>query len=444
LIASDVASEGINLHYLSHRLIHFDIPWSLMVFQQRNGRIDRYGQEQKPQIVYLTTQSTITKIKGDMRILELLIRKDEEAAKNIGDPSAFMGVYEVETEEAITARAIEEGKTPEELERELEAKLDFDPLALLMGDEVVRVGRQALERRNCMPTLFADDYSYLQSALQFIKKQNSLQVEFCPSENRIQLTLSPELKRRFRFLPREIQPEDGQIFLSADSNVIQAEIRRCRKEENAWPKIQYLWPLNPVLEWASDKVLAAFGRHEAPVLTLEGRIPAGEVVFLISGLIPNRKSHPLVHRWFGVVFSKGGFEKVETLQKIQERTGLGKLPLTNQGTPVDSGKLAAQLPEAVYRARQFMADEKKHFESVINPQLAEHLNALEGLRVKQFRQMEFRFSNIEQPETIIQGRKEKEKRRIENLFTNYDEWIRDTMTLENNPYIQVVAVLKGM
>lgn len=40
LVASDVASEGLNLHYLSHRLIHFDIPWSLMVFQQRNGRID--------------------------------------------------------------------------------------------------------------------------------------------------------------------------------------------------------------------------------------------------------------------------------------------------------------------------------------------------------------------------------------------------------------------
>ena len=41
LIASDVASEGINLHYLSHRLIHFDIPWSLLTFQQRNGRVGR-------------------------------------------------------------------------------------------------------------------------------------------------------------------------------------------------------------------------------------------------------------------------------------------------------------------------------------------------------------------------------------------------------------------
>ena len=53
IVASDVASEGINLHYLSHRLIHFDIPWSLMVFQQRNGRIDRYGQHEQPVILYI-------------------------------------------------------------------------------------------------------------------------------------------------------------------------------------------------------------------------------------------------------------------------------------------------------------------------------------------------------------------------------------------------------
>ena len=57
LLCSDVASEGLNLHYFCHRLVHFDLPWSLMVFQQRNGRVDRYGQKHKPQIVYLFTQA---------------------------------------------------------------------------------------------------------------------------------------------------------------------------------------------------------------------------------------------------------------------------------------------------------------------------------------------------------------------------------------------------
>ena len=87
LLASDVASEGINLHFLCHKMIHFDIPWSFMCFQQRNGRIDRYGQEREPRIVYLMTESVSEKIKGDNRILELLITKDEQAVKNIGEPS---------------------------------------------------------------------------------------------------------------------------------------------------------------------------------------------------------------------------------------------------------------------------------------------------------------------------------------------------------------------
>ena len=76
LLCSDVASEGLNLHYFCHRLIHFDLPWSLMVFQQRNGRVDRYGQKRQPHIFYLFTETQVNKIKGDYRILEILQRKD--------------------------------------------------------------------------------------------------------------------------------------------------------------------------------------------------------------------------------------------------------------------------------------------------------------------------------------------------------------------------------
>ena len=148
LIASDVASEGINLHYLSHHLIHFDIPWSLMVFQQRNGRIDRYGQEKTPYILYLVNQSENTKIKGDMRILELLIRKDEEAVKNIGDPSALMGVYDIDGEEKITADAIEQGKSEAEFEEILDktAQATFDPLKILMGVTAPPSGKDSDEK----------------------------------------------------------------------------------------------------------------------------------------------------------------------------------------------------------------------------------------------------------------------------------------------------------
>jgi SNF2 family DNA or RNA helicase len=114
MLASDIASEGLNLHFLCHKLIHFDIPWSLMVFQQRNGRIDRYGQEKQPHIAYLYTEPEHPKVRGDLRILQLLMEKDEQAAKNIGDPSVFLGVFGAREDEQMTGKAIEENLAPAE------------------------------------------------------------------------------------------------------------------------------------------------------------------------------------------------------------------------------------------------------------------------------------------------------------------------------------------
>ena len=77
LVCSDVTSECTNLHYRCHRLIHYDMPWSLMAFQQRNGRTDRFGQKEKPEIVYSVSKGRNETI------------RDERAYKNIGDPSAI-------------------------------------------------------------------------------------------------------------------------------------------------------------------------------------------------------------------------------------------------------------------------------------------------------------------------------------------------------------------
>jgi hypothetical protein len=123
LLCSDVASEGLNLHYFCHRLVHFDLPWSLMVFQQRNGRIDRYGQKQPPQIVYLFTESGVDGIRGDLRILEILQAKDDQAYKNLGDPSAFLNVYDPDKEADKVAGYMADGLAPEQVAAAMDATL---------------------------------------------------------------------------------------------------------------------------------------------------------------------------------------------------------------------------------------------------------------------------------------------------------------------------------
>ena len=442
LIASDVASEGINLHYLSHRLIHFDIPWSLMVFQQRNGRIDRYGQEQTPYILYLVSQSENNKIKGDMRILELLIRKDEEAVKNIGDPSALMGVYDIDEEEKITAEAIESGKSEAEFDQDLTQKAQetFDPLALLMGEATPSAGQDAEDKTRSMPTLYSDDYHYLKEAIDHLRQSETLQTDFVDDEQQIILTATKDLKHRLRYsIPREIWPDDDTFVLSADREVIQDEIKRSRKDENAWPRIHYLWQHNPVVEWINDKVVAGFGRHEAPVLTLSGALNSGETVFILSGLIPNRKGHPLVHRWFGVTFKDDKFQQIEEFETLLARTGLGKTSFPNRGDNIDIEALRQLLPKAVQKARDYMSEERNAFEEVINEKLNEQLNALDRLKTKQYEQLELFYMDKRQV-----SKKEQDKREIDRKFDEFWTWVEDTMTTDDNPFIQVIAVLKGV
>lgn len=52
LLATDAASEGIDLQRHCHRLVHYEIPWNPNRMEQRNGRIDRHGQRENPQIFH--------------------------------------------------------------------------------------------------------------------------------------------------------------------------------------------------------------------------------------------------------------------------------------------------------------------------------------------------------------------------------------------------------
>lgn len=458
LVTTDVASEGINLHYLSHRLIHFDIPWSLMALQQRNGRIDRYGQEQRPQIRYLLLRSVNERMDEADRIIRVLLNKDEQAVKNIGDPSVFMGVFDIDEEVRVTATAIEQRQSAEDFDTQLtpgrsansSAEDEFDPFAWLDQEteeisEVVEAGETTV----AWASLFPSDFSYAQAALEVIDQELPLQLNVQPENEWIELTMPKALRQRFARLPKEIMPSKGKpLILSASKEAITKALEESRRSEESWPAVQYLWSLHPVVKWLSDRNMTAFKRHQAPVITLPSGLASGlgshEIVFITLGVIPNRRGQPLINRWLSVVFEKGEFVRVEDFVETLARTPLANSDIPNAMEPISDSLNALRKP-AVEKARMALIAERAKFKAGLDVNLAQQQARLDDLRQRHEGQITIQFGEDgdSQQGWQQQGKKERAQGRIEKLFADQARWVEESMTTEPEPYIKIIAVLKG-
>lgn len=448
LLCSDVASEGINLHHLSHRMVHFDIPWSLMVFQQRNGRIDRYGQTRQPQIRYLQTESAHPKVRGDQRILEVLVQKDEQAQKNIGDPSEFMGLYDQQAEEAKVAEAIEQESEgdDDDLWADFAAELDGmieqseSPLDGFTPSETLSTEP---ERLSPLPRVFPDGQAYAQAALRWFAERGE-KLDGGVENDIVWLTAPSDLKQRLAYLPREVRPEHDHFQLSLDKQRIADEIRRTRQEENAaWPAIHYLWPLHPVMEWLSDRALNAFGRHTAPVLRLPRKLAENENIVLIHGGFPNRRGHVLIQEWCGVQLQGDAIAGLLDWESLKERLGLAPGQLPNPGRSGTTAALRSLLPRAVEAARSHLHAVKRDFEAERAPVLAEQHRRLAELKAGHERQLGLDLDRSNAPEALKARQRDERQAYIDRVFRDHQDWLDNTQKTEDDPYLQVAAVFTG-
>ena len=81
LVATDCLSEGINLQNLFDTVIHYDLSWNPTRHQQREGRVDRFGQPAKlvRSVLLYSPDSSI-----DGAVLEVILRKAEQIRKATG------------------------------------------------------------------------------------------------------------------------------------------------------------------------------------------------------------------------------------------------------------------------------------------------------------------------------------------------------------------------
>lgn len=107
LLATDAASEGLNLHRGCRTVVHFELPWTVSRLRQRTGRVDRFGQQRRVHEVLLVAQHTAERL-----VLAPLVRRAQLARQS--DATADRWFHTL-SESAVAAAVMNRG--PIELPR---------------------------------------------------------------------------------------------------------------------------------------------------------------------------------------------------------------------------------------------------------------------------------------------------------------------------------------
>ena len=377
LVTVDVASEGVNLHLQCHELVHFDIPWSLIRIEQRNGRIDRYGQKHPPRITTLVLQPASEGFSGDIRVLSRLVEREHEAHTALGDVASLMGEYDVKGEEEEIAKVLAGQRTLDDVVRTVDEVTASDDLAaFFFGLGSAGDPPSETETDTGGPTaagavtgsgLYPDDITYLEEALHAAYLDPS-----GPTSNggvgwrrdarfgTAELVPPRDLVQRLEVLPQSYLADrrvTERLVLATTAARGQDRLRAAlgKDSESSWPDAHYLSPLHPVLEWASDRALAALARGE--VFAVRGDVEDPTVLLL--GTLTNRRGQVVSASWLTATFPDlDDPEFALTAVHPDARTALASVGVTetrpNPGPVRDAAALTALIAPAVTRARSQM------------------------------------------------------------------------------------------
>ena len=429
LLASDMASEGLNLHLQCHQLIHYDLPWSLIRIQQRNGRIDRYMQTSSPHITALALSSSDPDVPSDIRIVTRLLQKEHAANQALGDAGVLLNLRDADAEEEAVMAALQEQLTIDDLVPEVE---DVDPNAF---DVLFATGGTHSDEGQPLtaqpPTLFHDEDNFLYAALTdlFPSARGGLKVTREAEQDLIAFDTPPDLAQMLRDLPASYL-RDRQVStrmrLTGDPNYAQQRLDRARDQgDTLWPDVHFLSPNHPVLSWASGRLLARLERNDAPVMAAAVKEP----IFLTQALWSNHRGQAAIVRWSAITGLGEGEPRVGDLLDALASSGISEQAI-NPGYAPGLDHLQAMVPTAVQAA---VDDLTVHRQSLEEP-LRELVEAEEA-RVSEWAL--FAMDEAEQSAMSLRRRKREHAERTSGEALDY---LRSLMPT-GNPFVRVVGVI---
>ncbi|KXW79108.1 helicase [Mycolicibacterium phlei DSM 43071] len=387
LVTGDVASEGVNLHAQCHHLIHYDIPWSLIRIEQRNGRIDRYGQKHPPVISSLILEPSDPEFSGDLRVLSRLLERENQAHETLGDVASLMGKHSVSEEEDAIRDVLAKGADFNKTVRTADEVAADDDLDAFFAEFDTTEETTPPLPPSPRQSLYPDDLTFLDEALHAAfhdkphaePEQGGVGWTVSPPHGIAELTPPRDLRQRLTQLPQNYL-QHGRVLerlkLATTTATGNTQLRLAREgkgiNNTTWPEAHYLGPLHPVLDWASDRALTALGRNQ--VFAIRGDVDAPTV--LLMGTLSNKRGQ-LISR----VFSTAEFpnpanpnfcmvEAIEDISFLTAQTGL-KPGSSNPGPIADAESYQALIPVAVEHASREMRRILDAQEKLTNERLAQ-------------------------------------------------------------------------
>jgi hypothetical protein len=257
----------------------------------------------------------------------------------------------------------------------------------------------------------------------------------------ITLTAPPDVQERLRVtLPLEVRDRQHRYTLCADPARVAAAIEQAAHAtagEESWPRLHYLWPQHPIMHWLSERVLTTFDRRSAPVIQCPA-LADSEQAFILMGSIFNHKGQPLRVEWQVAVWSNEAW-RLQAFPDFVDRTQLKAGSLINRAQDIDITSLQANLPGAVSVMQRHMLTLQHRLSADLTVRLAGTMADLERLQGQQIEQLAVRLEKNQRAETLKKSRREQRKQQIAQVFDEYRQSVKNTLGLEAQPFVQVLA-----
>lgn len=441
-LSSDAGSQGVNLHYHCHLMFNYDIPWSIITLDQRNGRIDRFGQKEIPLIYYLIARSENEKVQGDIRIIEKLKEKEEEVHKSLGDAGSVWKLFDAYEEEKKVTHAI--AKSDGSV---LDTSVDVEEMDWLdvfgLSDEPKENEKPDIFFDQGFTSFYQDDYAYYSNLVdEILAREGNLAGRFIKDDRDKILEITPgkELSPNgiLYDIPSEGFPTKKENFkLTTRKELVEAAIEEARRKKGDWPAFQLLYDLHPIARWLQFKLLAKVDKGKALVARMRQPLPDQSAWFVFQGITSNGQGKPILSKSFVIGRSFTG-QSVGSLDSFAEFVTEYRLLDSLPALEIPEGhirEIQTMLPNAVNTAlRMYQHKLQGDLEDEMEEKFERYSAKLNKWIQASERQLELKFGEEERSNS------NNRRKEINYVYSQMNKFYEEYFLLENDPFLRLLAV----